>query len=102
MKVPIRITANGTEYWCSESKKTLFVPASVEPSFEVTEDPTSMLHKGETIKPLVETTFDLDEMNDEQLREFAEQNNIELPANIKKEDSIRKFIANQLSTADEE
>lgn len=50
MRVPIRTTANGTENWDSEAKKVLFVPAGMRPSFEVTESPKTMLHKGETAK----------------------------------------------------
>lgn len=97
MKVPIRTTANGTEYWDSEAKKILFVPAGMRPSFEVTESPTTMLHKGETVKPLVEPVFNLDGMNATQLREYAEENNIEVPGNLKKPDTIREFIEEQLA-----
>lgn len=100
MKVPIRTTANGTEYWDSEAKKILFVPAGEKPAFEVTESPTTMLHKGETVKPLVEPVFNLDGMNATQLREYAEENNIEVPGNLKKPDTIREYIEEQL-VADE-
>lgn len=96
MKVPIRATANGTEYWDSEDKKILFVPAGEKPAFEVTESPTTMLHKGETVKPLVEPVFNLDGMNATQLREYAEENNIDVPGNLKKPETIREYIEEQL------
>lgn len=96
MKVPIRTTANGTEYWDSEAKKVLFVPAGMRPSFEVTEKPESMLYV-ET-KPLINTpVFNLEGMTATQLREYAEENNIEVPGNLKKVDAIREYIEEQLA-----
>ena len=97
MKVPIRTTANGTEYWCTVDKKTLFVATGEQPSFEVTDEPTTMLPKSETVKPLEEPVFNLDGMNVTQLREFAEENNIEVPGNLKKPDTIREYIEEQLA-----
>ncbi|MCS1392988.1 Rho termination factor N-terminal domain-containing protein [Lysinibacillus boronitolerans] len=97
MNVPIRTTANGTEYWDSEAKKTIFVPAGMRPAFEVTESPTTMLHKGETVKPLVEPVFNLEGMTATQLREYAEENNIEVPGNLKKAETIREHIEEQLA-----
>lgn len=43
MKVPIRKTIAGTEYWDTEKKQSLFVPKGSEPDFEVTENPKSMI-----------------------------------------------------------
>lgn len=43
MKVPIRKTIAGTEYWDTEKKLTIFVPRGQEPDFEVTENPKSMI-----------------------------------------------------------
>ncbi|UPW82738.1 hypothetical protein [Lysinibacillus sp. Ag94] len=97
MKVPIRTTVNGTEYWCTDDKKTLFVPVGEQPLFEVTESPTTMLHKGETVKPLDEPVINLDGMTGTQLREFAAENNIEVPGNLKKVDAIRDYIEEQLA-----
>ncbi|AVK82444.1 hypothetical protein C3943_02220 [Lysinibacillus sp. B2A1] len=97
MKVLIRTTTNGTEYWDNEAKKILLVPAGEQPSFEVTESPTTMLHKGETVKPLVEPVFNLEGMTATQLREFAEENNIEVPGNLKKPETIREYIEEQLA-----
>jgi len=95
MKVPIRTTANGTEYWCTEDKKTIFVPAGEQPLFEVTESPDTMLHTD--VKPSAdEPVINLDGMTATQLREFAEENNIEVPGNLKKPDTIREHIEAQL------
>lgn len=43
MKVPIRKTIAGTEYWDTEEKRSMFVPKGTEPDFEVTENPKSMI-----------------------------------------------------------
>ncbi len=43
MKVPIRKTIAGTEYWDTEKKRSLFVPKGSDPDFEVTENPKSMI-----------------------------------------------------------
>lgn len=43
MKVPIRKTIAGTEYWDTEKKRSLFVPKGSEPDFDVTENPKSMI-----------------------------------------------------------
>jgi hypothetical protein len=45
MKVEIRKTAQGTEYWDTKEKRTLFVPAGKKPHFEVTKNPETMLTK---------------------------------------------------------
>lgn len=102
MKVLIRSTTNGNEYWDNIAKKTIFVPAGVEPPFEVTENPETMIADKVVVSKVIvplDLNPNLESMNNEQLRAFAEQNNIELPANIKKDESIRKFITNQLAKA---
>lgn len=96
MKVPIRTTANGTEYWDSEAKKILFAPAGMRPSFEVTDNPESMIYV--EAKPLAEApVFNLEGMTATQLREFAEENNIDVPGNLKKPDTMREYIEEQLA-----
>lgn len=45
MRVLIRSSASGTEYWDTEEKRNVFVPKDQEPDFEVTENPESMLSK---------------------------------------------------------
>lgn len=45
MRVLIRSSASGSEYWDTEEKRNVFVPKGQEPDFEVTENPESMLSK---------------------------------------------------------
>lgn len=45
MRVLIRSSASGSEYWDTEEKRNMFVPKGQEPDFEVTENPESMLSK---------------------------------------------------------
>lgn len=45
MRVLIRSSASGSEYWDTEKKRNVFVPKGQEPAFEVTENPESMLSK---------------------------------------------------------
>lgn len=97
MKVPYRTTANGTEYWCNKDKKIIFVPAGEQPSFAVTENPETMFYAGEPAKLVIEPLFNLDGMTATELREFAEGNNIEVPGNLKKPDTIREYIEEQLA-----
>lgn len=47
-----------------------------------------------------ETDMDLDKMNIEQLRSFAKQKGIAIPGNMKKVETIRNHIAEQLAAAD--
>lgn len=132
MKVPIRKTLTGTEYWDTKDKRTLFVPKGEKPKFEVTENPKSLIGKvskkpmnissggvdlasgkdmtvgvnrqttagpGDTITTSsggTQTDTNLEEMNTGQLIAFAEKNGINVPGNMKKLETIRKFIADQL------
>ncbi|EAF6235983.1 hypothetical protein ASB83_15000 [Listeria monocytogenes] len=43
MKVLVRKSIAGNEYWDTKKKKSLFVPKGTEPSFKVTENPKSMI-----------------------------------------------------------
>ncbi|EKE4887188.1 hypothetical protein PWL93_002800 [Enterococcus faecalis] len=45
MRVLIRSSASGSEYWDTEEKRNVFVPKGQDPDFEVTENPESMLSK---------------------------------------------------------
>lgn len=122
MKIKIRASSAGTEYWDNVEKRTRLVPTGSKPDFEVTENPTTMVAgldittgKDMTIDKakaeeteahsemvVTQTDITLDEMNVEQLREFAKQNNINLPFNVKKEETIRKNIEDALNASDEE
>lgn len=115
MLVPFRTTANGIEYWDKVNKKSVFYPKGTMPT-EYVDQTEGMIGQysasGKTnkIEKVViepgEKIIDIDSldnsdiegMNGEQLRAFAEQNDIDLPANIKKEESIRKFISKQMAT----
>jgi hypothetical protein len=112
MKVEIRKTASGTEYWDAKEKRVLFVPAGKKPEFEVTENPKSMILgvdlatgpdktviNGKVVDN--QTDIDFDAMNVEQLLAFAELNNIDVPGNMKKESTIRNFITDALTADDE-
>ncbi|BCB04753.1 hypothetical protein [Bacillus sp. KH172YL63] len=101
MNVEMRKTAQGTEYWDTKEKKIRFVPAGKEPGFEVTKEPKSMLPEKESKQEDNETDIDLDSMNADQLKGFAKQNDIEVPGNMKKEETIRAHILESLNEADE-
>ncbi|MEK5106530.1 hypothetical protein MHI57_07140 [Cytobacillus sp. FSL K6-0129] len=67
MHVFMRKTAQGNEYWDTKEKKVVFVPVgSVSPSLE--------------------------SMNIPQLKKYAADNNIEIPAEAKKKEDILKAI----------
>lgn len=76
----IRKTLTGTEYWNPKEKRTVFYPRGKEPKQE---------NKKEEQLPVV----DLDSMNFDELLAFAKENNIDIPGNMKKEETIRKHIA---------
>ncbi|MEK5107046.1 hypothetical protein MHI57_09740 [Cytobacillus sp. FSL K6-0129] len=67
MHVFIRKTAQGKEFWDTKEKKIIFVPVSSnQPSLE--------------------------SMNVKQLKKYAADNNIEIPADAKKHEDILKAI----------
>ncbi|AQY37590.1 hypothetical protein P4V72_03335 [Bacillus thuringiensis] len=104
MITEIRKTISGTEYWDNKEKRSLFVPTDEEPGFEVTVNPESMIirhadNKVVDVKIIdTETEINLDDMNGEQLLSFAKENDIEVPGKLKKEESIRNHIVEQLTT----
>ena len=116
MKVPIRKTIAGTEYWDTEKKQSLFVPKGSEPDFEVTKNPKSMITP-EGDKVVVDTVVagdeaieansidandvveipedepsELDSMNTKDLRAYAKKNGIEIPAAIRAKGDIIQLI----------
>lgn len=113
MIVKTRTTISGTEYWDVKNKKVLVVPQGQEPPFEVTKNPKSMIYDVDFAKGKDKTVIDgkvvdnqldinLDEMKVEQLLKYAKENNIEVPGNMKKEDTIRKRIEEALKANDGE
>lgn len=101
MKVLVRKTLTGTEYWDTKAKKTLFVPTGVKPDFEVTDNPDSMIGNEPEITNTREPGdgINLEDMNAEQLLAFAEQTGIDVPGTVKKEETIRKYITNAMTDA---
>ncbi|ASN69177.1 hypothetical protein 7F23_64 [uncultured Caudovirales phage] len=111
MIVLTRKTVTGTEYWDAKNKKVIVVPNGQKPDFELAENPNSMIHavdlaigKDKTVinNKLVDTVDNLDEMDAEQLLVYAKENNIEVPGNIKKADTIRNHIKEALDKETEE
>lgn len=104
MITEIRKTISGTEYWDNEKKKSLFVPIGEEPGFEVTVHPESMIIKHAENQVIdvevmdTKTEMNLDDMSAEQLQSFAKENDIEVPAKLKKEETIRNHIVEQVMT----
>ncbi|PFX72851.1 hypothetical protein COL39_17620 [Bacillus cereus] len=104
MITEIRRTISGTEYWDSKEKRSLFVPTGEEPGFEVTINPESMIIKYADNKTVdvevidTKTEINLDDMNSEELLSFAKENDIEVPGKLKKEETIRNHIVEQLKT----
>ncbi|MED2985547.1 Rho termination factor N-terminal domain-containing protein [Bacillus thuringiensis] len=106
MITEIRKTISGTEYWDNEKKKSLFVPTGEEPGFELTENPKSMIlgvdwSSGKDFTAVdgkvVDYEINLDDMNVEELLSFAKENGIDVPAKLKKEETIRNHIVEQLT-----
>ncbi|MED3269502.1 hypothetical protein P4358_27630 [Bacillus thuringiensis] len=99
-----RKTISGTEYWDSKEKRSLFVPTDEEPGFEVTVNPESMIIKHADNQVVgvevmdADTEINLNNMNAEQLLSFAKDNAIDVPGNMKKEETIRNYIVEQLTT----
>ncbi|MEH6940789.1 hypothetical protein [Bacillus sp. JJ722] len=107
MIIETRKTAQGTEYWDNDEKRSLFVPAGEKPNFEVTENPNSMIMGMDLANSkdvtavngkVIDAEINLDNMNAEQLLSFAKQNDIDVPGKLKKEETIREFIVEQLTT----
>ncbi|PFR11210.1 hypothetical protein COK10_10705 [Bacillus anthracis] len=107
MITEIRKTISGTEYWDNEKKKTLFVAKGEEPGFEMTVNPESMIGgidfaSGKDFSAIdgkvVGYEINLDDMNAEELLSFAKDNGINVPGKLKKEETIRNHIVEQLTT----
>lgn len=107
MNVKTRVTAAGTEYWDAKEKRVRFVPAGKEPSFEVTENPKSMLMgvdlanekdftaiNGELIDDS-EDSINLSKMTIPQLKEFAAAQSIEIPSEVTKKTDIIKLLTKE-------
>jgi hypothetical protein len=96
MNVETRKTAQGTEYWDTKEKRIRFVPAGQEPDFDVVENPKSMVKEEDPEFKTVNADDMLDNMNTEQLLDYAKVNDIDVPGNMKKEETIRAHIKESL------
>lgn len=99
MIVETRKTAQGTEYWDTELKKSLFVPAGKKPAFEITVDPPSMIGGVDLASGKDMTVIDdknngthLEDMSVPQLKKFAKEIDVEIPSDIKKKDDIIEYL----------
>lgn len=92
MITEIRKTISGTEYWDSKEKRSLFVPTGEEPGFEVTVNPKSIVLTDEPGPEHIEEVF-LDDMTVKELREYAAELNIEIPADVKKKEDIIELLS---------
>jgi len=106
MIVQTRKTVTGTEYWDVKNKKVIVVPHGHKPLFEVVENPKSMKYNEDGFNPSIaivdETIPNLDEMDADQLLAYAKENNIDVPGNMKKADTIRDHIKEEQDKAIEE
>lgn len=111
MIIKTRRTITGVEYWDAKAKKVIVVPHGQKSPFEVVENPDSMIHgvdlvidKDKTVNNniVVDTVDNLDEMNADQLLAYAKENNIDVPGNMKKADTIRDHIKEEQDKAIEE
>ncbi|OOZ97583.1 hypothetical protein CQZ91_13305 [Bacillus cereus] len=97
MITEIRKTISGTEYWDNEKKKSLFVPTGDVPGFEVTVNPESMimgvdLAEGKDMTVVSEVPV-LSNMTVKELREYADELGIEIPADVKKKEDIIELLS---------
>ncbi|MGH1142128.1 hypothetical protein [Bacillus pseudomycoides] len=96
MITEIRKTISGTEYWDSKEKRILFVPIGEEPGFEVTVNPESMIMgvdiSNELDKTVVNNSF-LSNFTVKQLREYADEQGIEIPDDVKKKEDIIELFS---------
>ncbi|PEP75367.1 hypothetical protein CN573_10575 [Bacillus wiedmannii] len=97
MITEIRKTISGTEYWDNEKKKSLVVPTGEVPGFEVTENPESMILgmdlSSEPDKTVVSEVPVLSNKTVKELREYAAELNIEIPADMKKKEDIIELLS---------
>ncbi|WP_433774942.1 Rho termination factor N-terminal domain-containing protein [Bacillus wiedmannii] len=97
MITEIRKTISGTEYWDNEKKKSLFVSTGEKPGFEVTVNPKSMimgadLANGKDMTVVSEVPV-LNNMTVKELREYADELGIEIPADVKKKEDIIDLLS---------
>ncbi|MFK4465039.1 hypothetical protein ABH960_000621 [Bacillus sp. RC252] len=72
-------------------KERFVVQTGEVPGFEVTENPESMLADDPALESTEEVLFN--DMTVKQLREYADELNIEIPADVKKKEDIIELIS---------
>ncbi|EHV2873865.1 hypothetical protein K0I71_000548 [Enterococcus faecalis] len=122
MRVLIRSSASGTEYWDTEEKRNVFVPKGQEPDFEFSDKSVSMIDNkiisvdksegnDQTVVVVAEKQDDgalqvnsidvvpsddesvvLEEMSVKELREYAKRNDIEIPSAVRVKAEILNII----------
>lgn len=97
MITEIRKTISGTEYWDNKEKRSLFVPTGEEPGFEVTVNPESMLMGVDLVSgkdmPVFSEVPVFSNMTVKELREYADELGIEIPADVKKKEDIIELLS---------
>lgn len=113
--VPTRKTPAGQEYWDKVNKKTVLYPNGHKPEAVQTEGmvgqysasgKVATLAKGEEVivpsnkrDGLTAVELDVAELDIDGLREYAESKNVEIPGNMKKLETIRNHIIEELKGA---
>lgn len=105
MRIKTRETGTGTEYWDNIEKRTVFVPIFEEPDFKFKnrEDVKSMLAE----KQVEDTVPDgpitmLPDMTVKELKQYAADNEVEIPEGIKNKDDIVAFLNEAMLAEGEE
>ncbi|MDF9622616.1 Rho termination factor N-terminal domain-containing protein [Bacillus cereus] len=99
-----RKTIVGTEYWNTAEKRSLFVPTGEEPGFEVTMNPEGMidnkgfatggyLTKDKLLIGESDTERILRKKTVKELRAYADELGIEIPADVKKKEDIIELLS---------
>lgn len=101
--VPTRKTATGQEYWDKELKLVVHYLEGQSPPEELiqTEGMVGQYSVGGKIAEAIQVkkvpVVSIEEMDIDQLREHAEENGIEIPGNMKKLETIRQHIIEELN-----
>lgn len=101
MKVFIRYTSEGSEYWDTEGKRIVFERINQETKEDI-KLPESFIEEDtkEVIEDITEELFsepiDFSKMSLKELREYAENNDIKIPSKLTKKSDISEFLYGKL------
>lgn len=104
MRILTRDTATGKEYWDTKEKRSIFVPVGKLSDFEVTAEPVSMIGGVDLASGKDMTVLNPNKLlglTAEQIITIAKEHGIEVPGNMKKVETIHKYIVEQLAADDE-